>query len=122
MRKSGLSLLEIMISVLILAITLASLANVFVSGKRYILHARSRIRAAEMGKFFLEPLQMQVNQGAWATNPLGQASGTPLSAGPGFTLDTIPYSGNYTISSVPNNTALRKVVLTVSWTENAPIP
>ncbi|MDP2941214.1 MAG: hypothetical protein Q8N85_03045 [Candidatus Omnitrophota bacterium] len=119
MRKTGLSMLEVMISVIILAITLASLGNLFVTGKRYILHARSRISAAEMGKFFLEPLQMQVDQSSWGSTTLSRNL-TTLSSET-FVDSGISYSGSYNVSPV-DGTTLRRVVLTLGWTENAPTP
>ncbi len=39
------------------------LTNLFVSGKRYILHSRARMTGGEIGRLFLDPLNMAVHQG-----------------------------------------------------------
>jgi Tfp pilus assembly protein PilV len=43
MNKKALTLFEIIVSVVILALAVTGLANVFVAGKRYIQHSRSRM-------------------------------------------------------------------------------
>jgi len=137
MKNSGFTLLEILVSALIIAIVMLGLANVFFAGKRYVIHARSRITATELGKTFLDPLATQVRQSAnnstssdgWneANNSLSigvrycdsNASHTqqdnclPLAE---RTFDNMNYSAEYNISQV-GTTDLRKVRLTVNWSE-----
>jgi len=68
MEKRALTLIEILVSVIILSLVFVGLAGVFVASKRYIQHSRSRMTAAELGKFFLDPFQNHVNQSTWGTS------------------------------------------------------
>jgi len=107
LNKKALTLLEILISVIILALVVTGLANVFVAGKRYIQHSRMRMTGGELGKYFLDPLQMQVRQDTWATNPLGTNNITgAVVAG---------YTPTYTTTTLPSN--IKKVKVTVNWIE-----
>lgn len=116
MHKKGLTLIEILVSAIILALVLTGLVNIFVAGKRYILHTRSRMTAAELSGFFLDPLQMQVRQDTWtaATNCLGTGN-CPAET---WTID-IPYTVAYQWTIVPG-TDLRKVIANITWTELSP--
>lgn len=116
--------MEIIISVIILAVIMAGVTNLFVSGKRWILHARMRMTGGELGRQFLDPWQMQVRQDEWATNCLGTSNGAGcinLVADMGLWTDSngITYTPTYEISQVGN---LRKVRLTVTWNERPPNP
>jgi len=119
MNKKGLSLLEILISVLILALVMTGLANVFVAGKRHILHSRSRMTVSELGKYFLDPLQMQVRQNDWTTttNCLGTGNCPPQTWTESTT--NIVYTANTNWTIVPGTT-LRKITTTINWSETSP--
>ncbi|MFZ2603678.1 MAG: prepilin-type N-terminal cleavage/methylation domain-containing protein, partial [Candidatus Omnitrophota bacterium] len=54
-NKKGFTLLEIVISSIILAITSVGLAGICISGKKYIAHARARMAGGELGELFLNP-------------------------------------------------------------------
>jgi prepilin-type N-terminal cleavage/methylation domain-containing protein len=132
MSRRALTLLEILIALVILAVIMAGLTNLFISGKRWMLHARARMAGGEIGKEFLDPLQMQVRQDNWSTNCLGSYNGadcaTFLNPWPDpSTQGRVVYSPHYTnIAAVnpesPNHTLghLRKVVLNVTWPEIDP--
>jgi len=60
--------MEIIVSLTILSITMAGLLNVFISAKKHSLLNRSRVSAGELGKYFMDPLQMQVRQDQWGNN------------------------------------------------------
>jgi len=135
----GFTLLEVMVSTIILALVLVGIVNVFMSGKRWILHGRNRMSAGELGKLFLAPLQMGVRVDTWGAvgNSLQLTAGDPgglrycdgvggHTQQPGCpslqdrTLDNIVYSAQYNITNVttrtePNN--IRRAVVTVSWNE-----
>jgi len=146
-RKRATSLLEILVSSLILALLVAGLANVFVSSRRLVLHARSRSAAAEMSRLFIAPLQLAVDQRTWdnpsaAVNSL--ALGTSYCDGDGshtqnvvcapYTdllggsnalryLDLISYAAEFNVSlfeASPNPTGIRRAVIRLLWTEYAP--
>lgn len=110
------------------------LTNLFVSGKRLLAHSRARMTGGEIGRLFLDPLNMAVRQDTWddVANPLYDnpaagsttrycGGGTPSQPGcPSAserTLGNIIYDAKYefTRNSPINN--LTKVRLDVTWTE-----
>jgi prepilin-type N-terminal cleavage/methylation domain-containing protein len=116
MRKNGLTLIEVLVSLIIISITMAGLVNIFVSARRHILHARTRMTGGELGKYFLDPLQMEVRQDTWDNNNLS----APLSyAGPSQTIERINYRPFYNVTNV-NDTTLRRVVVDILWNETTP--
>lgn len=119
MPKKGFTLLEIIVSLVILSLTVAGLANIFVSGKKWLLHARSRMTAGELGKYFLDPLQMQVRQDTWSSTCLG--TGTPANC-PDQTIGQAQgldrnYTASYTANPNSPITNLSKVKVNITWTE-----
>ena len=117
MPKKGLSLIEILVAAIILALVMTGLANTFIAAKRHILHSRLRMTAAELGKYFLEPLQMQVRQDEWGTaNCLSQANCLDETAGPAEGLDR-DYTAHYTITPDRPISNLNRVRVDITWTE-----
>ena len=137
MHKKGFTLIEIIVATLILALVTTGLAYVFVAGKRHMLHIRSKIQAAELGRLFLASLQMNVRQDTWNQSPVDPPPNNLLTVGnykstnnpfpdySGYTvvswlaepsLDAITYYPVYEIIGVPN-TLLRRVKLTICWNE-----
>jgi len=116
MPKKGLSLIEIIVSLVIMSITMVGLVNIFISARRHILHARTRMTGGELGKYFLDPLQMEVRQDTWDNNSL---SVRPPYNGTNQTIERINYRPIYNITSV-NNTTLRRVVVDIVWNETIP--
>jgi len=113
MNKKGLTLLEILIAALILALVLTGLVGIFVSGKKLVLHSRARMTGGELGKFFLDPLENQVRADQWGNNCLsGGACNLPPE-----TLGTITYNAAYNMSPVPVNPSLRRVTVNITWNE-----
>ena len=72
MSRKGLTLLEIIVATAILALVIAGLANIFIAGKRYILHSRTKMTGGELGRYFLDEMQMQVREDTWSSSCLGQ--------------------------------------------------
>jgi Tfp pilus assembly protein PilV len=124
MKRKGLSLLEIVVSTTLLALVTTGLANLFVAGKRYIAHTRSRMAGGELGKYFLDPLQMYVKQTDWNNTKNDYVSDSPLhkctdERGKQVILDR-PYNSSYTVSVLPNfanDSAARKVKVDITWQE-----
>jgi len=114
-RRTGISLLEILVSMIILALVLVGLANVFVMSKGYIIHSRSRISAGELSKQFLDPLQTYVNQETWETGNMLSQDGNP----PGATvnINNVDFTSHYDVSAGPPGTELRKVTVNITWDE-----
>lgn len=132
---TGLSLTEILVSAVIFSLVALGLTNVFVSGKRQIVHSRARMTMGEFGKYCLDPLQMDVRQDTWyqlsnrlrlgnyrsnLTNPYPfsqYSSYTPVTWLEEPLIDNIQYYPVYQVTSVGN---LRKVKFTISWNEPQP--
>jgi len=117
MNKKGLSLLEILIASLILALVITGLISVFVSGKRLLLHSRSRMAGGELGKFFLDPLENEVRQDLWGGTCLSNDAFCGIQ--PPETLGPITYTADYNTSAVavpvPTNPPLRRATVTITW-------
>ena len=121
-NNKGFTLLEILITVLILALVMSGFANLFYSSKWYVIHSRSWMVAGELARYYLDPLQANVSQDNWTNSCLGNqsCSGEILQLS-----QLIPgaYSYNYTpsynISNGPIGN-LTKVVLNITWNEIAP--
>lgn len=128
MNKKGLTLVEILVSSLILALIMIGLANLFVAGKRHILHSRSRMAGGELEKFFLEPLQMNVRQDQWGGNCLSTNGVNPPGCNTAAWIDPssgIQYTPQYQIGGLLVDFLnplgrLRRVILTLNWNEPAP--
>jgi prepilin-type N-terminal cleavage/methylation domain-containing protein len=116
--QKALTLMEIIVATVILAIVVAVLTGTFVLGKRYISHSRSRMSAAELAKFVLDPLAMEIREDTWntAANNLSVQS---LPRSYAQEAGGVSYTLSYNVSDLPN-TALRKVVLNLTWSELAP--
>lgn len=112
-------MLELIISMIILAIALGGLIGLFVLGKGWVFHSQAKIAAAELGRRFLDPLQMDVRQDQW--DPASNCLSRDGSVGcPGQeTVGLVQYTPVYTIDNVGlgGNSDLRRVVVTISWNE-----
>lgn len=109
--------MEILISAILLALVLSAMANLFIAGRRYIMHARTRMTSTELGRYFLDPLQLQVRQDQWNANCLGTGSGC---GAPTKTIDKVDYKAEYTVGKAPGVTDVRKVTTKVTWQELQP--
>lgn len=118
-QDRGFTLVEILVATIILALTVGGIANVFVASKRNIMHARSRMSGGEIGKYFLDPLQMNVRQDQWDT-AAANAAANCLKSDPsaGCPAAQAGYTPGYTITDVAGTGGVRRVQLQVNWTEN----
>lgn len=114
MKKKGLSLLEILISMFILSLVVMGLANIFVSAKRNILHTRYAMVGAELTKQFLEPLHKDVRQDTWTINCLGNNVGCPTA---NIKIYDMLYTPTSPFTSPGPTGNLRKAKITLTWTE-----
>lgn len=96
---------------IILALLVTGLVNIFVVGKRYVQHSKMRISGGEIGKYFLDPFQSYVREDTWFSNPLGSKTANSETV----TIGGKNYKGDYAIdaSGLPNN--LTRVKVTISW-------
>lgn len=115
-------MLEVLVAAFIMAMVMVNLAGIFIAGKRLILHTRSRRTGGELGKYFLDPLQMQVRQDEWNktgenANCLGASRNCPnRTAGTAEGLDR-DYTATYDVSLDNPITNLNKVKVTITWNE-----
>lgn len=115
---SGLTLLEILVALFILSLVMAGLGNIFLVGKRYMLHSKSRAAALEFAKYLLSPFPAAVRQDSYDTGLLNVTASAK--SGEDVYLDYISYTSSFNISNVTVGSSLvRKVNLTVKWNETA---
>ena len=79
MKRKGLTLVEIIVSMLILGLVMLGLSNLYISSKRWLIHARARMIAAELCRYFVDPLQNNVKFINWSTSCLGSNGTTGCS-------------------------------------------
>ena len=123
-KRQAFSLIEIIVALFILSITMAGIANIFISAKRYSRHSQCRLQAANLGRWLLDSLYMNVRRDQWVgsdyTNILSQGSKTLGDEWLGQPM--ISYTPTYSISPTPNDPTagkMRKVKLTLNWVEPA---
>ena len=137
LSKKGIGIMEIIVSTVLLALILAGMVNIFISGKRHIISSRSRMSGGELGKHFMDPLQMHVRQDTWdkwdATTKNDLTTGTRYcddglghtpqqsncSSATERTINGVKYGATYVIDSVAG-TDLRRVKTTIAWPKTSP--
>jgi Tfp pilus assembly protein PilV len=119
MNKKGVTIFEVLIASIILVLLMLGMANLFVAGKRYIQHARSRMAAAELQKAFLDPLQMGVRQDEWVWGDTSINNCLSTGNCPDITrnIDGINYTAHTVITQIGD---LRRATTTITWQEPAP--
>lgn len=140
MKKKATSLLEILISMTLLAAIMVGLMNVVVSGKRLILHSRSRMTSGELGKVFVDFFPGFIRESDWdgpnndyiPTNPLSVRGCASPCADPGnqgqaapHNIVGITYTPSYRINTNlpagwPVGSKMRKVRLDINWVSPRP--
>ena len=117
MSKKGISLLEVLVATVIFALIMIGLGNIFVAGRKYMLHARARMSGGQLGKNFLNPLHGQVRQDQWGSNCLSQDQLNGCTETK--TIDNITYNVTYDINAVAG-TNVRQVTAKINWVEISP--
>ena len=114
MYRKGMTLIEILVASVVFALIISGLVSVFVMSKGHNVHARARTTASQLGKFFLDPLQGDVNESSWATNCVGANNCPPATV---ETIDGRPYTATYNTDPVAG-TDLRRATVTITWNED----
>jgi prepilin-type N-terminal cleavage/methylation domain-containing protein len=131
MNRKGFTLFEILVSLLLISLAALGMINLFVLGKKYVAHSQARMSGGEIGKFFLEPLRMQVRQDTWGTGVGANCLSSDGTSNCGFndqTVNNIAYAPLYARDAVagtgsgnPNDgTQMRRVTLQLQWYEPNP--
>jgi len=115
-RQKGISFIELIVALLILALTLAGLVNLFIGGKRWVLLSQTKMTGGELGKLFLDDYQVLVRQNDWglASNCLSQGNCPAETVGTLEGLDR-SYTGSYTINNNQPATGLNRVRVNIIW-------
>ena len=119
--QKGFTLLEVLVSTIILSLIVGALASLYFGAKRWVLHSRMRMQATEVSTSYLDPLQRNVRQDQW--NPASNCLSTNGAAGCNAVVDTmegVQYTPAYTIGAPPFGGNTKKVRFTITW--NEPIP
>ena len=115
-KLAGLSLVEVLVSMMIFALIAGGLSNLFVSTRAITLFHRHRIVAAELGRYFLDPLQMQVRQDQWGSNCLSTPGTNTNCNTAAVSIDGTDYTPEYVKSQIAG-TEIRRLRLTIRWSE-----
>ena len=99
MKSKALTLVEVIISMVILSLLAAGLTKVFVSSGQWLFHGRALMTGTAVGKSFLDPLQLQVSQGSWNGGTCLTSDGSVCGA-PQASLNNIPYTATYAVTPV----------------------
>jgi len=120
MSKKGISFIELIVALLILALTLAGLVNLFISGKRWALLSQTKMTGGELGKLFLDDYHVLVRQNDWglASNCLSQGFCSAETAGIAEGMDR-EYVGTYTINNNTPAIGLHRVKVDITWNVSA---
>lgn len=131
-KEKGLSLFEIIVATMILAIIITGLANIFVSVRRFNLNSQLKMSGGELGEFQLSRFSDEVRQDQWDGSSDDYQAGSLLrKTGEGgvtedpITLSSSPYperqyTPTYTVSVPPSfaeTSQMRKVKVTLTWAE-----
>ena len=114
-KKRSFTLVEVMVAVVIFALVVVGLSSVFIAGNKHIIHTRERMASAELGKFFMDPLQAYVRQDTWG-GAGNQLANNGTYAGTSQVINNRTFSESHVVSAV-GATNLRRVVSTITWTE-----
>jgi Tfp pilus assembly protein PilV len=114
-NSAGISLLEVLVSMVLLALIMLGLASVYVAGRGYMVHNRARTSAGELATVFLEPLQNFVRQSDWDNSGSNNLSVNTYSNA--TTVNGILYNSSFVMTNDPAGTTLRRVKVNITWNE-----
>lgn len=120
-NRTGLSLLEIIISLLILSLVMYGLTSLFVASKRMTYHSSSRVLSMDAAKYFFEDAGLAVTADNYTADQNCLYNDGSCVSNANITYNGIRYNITYHTENVTNstsaNTTLRKVVINVTWDE-----
>ena len=103
--------MEIIVCVVLTSLTLAGMTSLFLGVRMLVAHRRYQMAGGQLGKFFLDPLQMDVRQDTWGNNCLSSL----VNCTGNQTIGGATYSPTYVSTALAGN--LTRVQLTINWTE-----
>lgn len=121
-EQNGFTLVEVIVSLLILLITAAGIFASFIASQNYVLRSKRRIAAVNFARAKFEELKPYVRQDTWANFTLGvNLLYAPPASSQAYS-ESFSFGGtwtgflNYTVDNT-DDTAYRAVNLTASWQE-----
>ena len=131
-KQNALTLIEILISTVVLALVFLGLLNLFISGRKYLQHSQSRMGGSELGKIFLDPIfPIEVRQNdvggnpVWwwksgdpTTNNLTPKSITGNDVMAYTSMNGVAYTATSTVYTVDSTNILRGVQTKITWNES----
>ncbi len=111
-------MMEILVSLAILSIVVVGLINVFVASKALVLHNRNRMASGQLGRAFLDPLQLDVNQSTWGASCLTSGAGCVGAQNINIGGRSINFTPNYTRALDTPATGVNRVVVTINWDDD----
>ncbi|MFA5090469.1 MAG: hypothetical protein WC510_05530 [Candidatus Omnitrophota bacterium] len=134
MKQEGMTILEILVSMLIVVLVITGMTNVFFTAKRHVRRTNLKIQAAEMGKVFMDYLPMHIRQDTWdnltsnalsltnvslryCNSTVNNTAGLPNCPTNLSLNENISFNATYDITSV-SGTDLRRVIMNVTWNEH----
>ena len=121
-KQGGFTLVEVIVSLLILLTTAAGIFASFTAAQNYVLRSKRRIAAVNFARQKLEELRPYVRQDTWTNSTSGAnflyapESSSQLYSEPFSFSSTWIGLLNYTVTNTVN-TASRMVSITANWTE-----
>jgi hypothetical protein len=127
MKKNAVTLMEVLVAIVLIVLVLGGLVNLFISSQRWLMNARARIQGGELGKRYLDPLEMQVRADQWNTSEsciAGNVSRCDITSWEDSA--HIWYNVTYDISGLEQSVGhplglLRKAGVNLTWTEHDPL-
>lgn len=117
MNKKALTLVEIIVSVLIIAIVCAGILSAFVSGHQFMNRSRHRIQALNFAREALDKLRSNYQ---YDSGEMSVGSHNELDIGDNIIrgeMDNLSTVLTYTVTAEPAAGSYKEVTVSVSWTE-----
>lgn len=115
MRKNGFTLVEIMVSTVILALLAAGIFSVLVSSRYLVARSKTRVAAVEIARAEIERMKSLADVNTFYT-PSGLLDGTGTWRAWDTTTYT-PYSVRYRVDNGTGTATYRKVTVQVAWND-----
>lgn len=118
--SKGFTLVEIIVATVILSLVVLGMLGVFLAGNRHVIHTRERMTSAELGKLFIDPLSVDVNNNIWLLGSAGNA----LAIGTTYCDSVVGHTQNRNCPPVAqrrvNNRVFTARYITDALTDNTP--
>ncbi len=114
MRKDGFTLLEIMVSSVILALLAAGMFSVIISSRYLVARSKTRVMAVEIAKAEIERMKSLVDANTFYNSGFFNATGV-WRAWDSTTYS--PYSVRYRVDNGTGTATYRKVTVQVAWND-----